>query len=312
MNKVSIIIPLYNAEKYIIETLKSAINQTYENKEIIIIDDGSTDDSKRKIEKYIDNTVKYFYQKNSGVSVARNKGIEMATGDYITFLDSDDILHEDKVQKQMNVIKKWNYDVCYCTYNNWDFFENEKKIKKMKFISGNIIENYLNEDTIPQTGTWLIKKEIIKLNNIKFTPKCNWGEDIEFFTKVLFYSNCGYVEEALLDYRIEHTGSLSKSYKSTMKDIEMWERLKDWIKNQSDKFENRKFYCELIDRYRISRSYLDYTLILLKYNENINLDMDILSFIKFRLKKKDIKLYIKKIYILYKNKTMKNRGKKCE
>ena len=91
-NKVSIIIPAYNCEKYIFECLESVINQTYSNLEIIIIDDGSTDNTSEICQRFekIDNRIIYTWQENSGVSKARNKGIDLAKGKYIVFIDADD------------------------------------------------------------------------------------------------------------------------------------------------------------------------------------------------------------------------------
>ena len=89
--KVSVIIPLYNEEKYILECINSVINQTYKNLEIIIVDDKSTDNSLKILEQIKDDRIKTIkLDKNSGVAHARNKGVEVSTGDYICFLDSDD------------------------------------------------------------------------------------------------------------------------------------------------------------------------------------------------------------------------------
>ncbi|MCI8587487.1 MAG: glycosyltransferase family 2 protein, partial [Clostridia bacterium] len=104
MKKISIIIPVYNTEKYIERCLNSVINQKYENKEIIVINDGSTDRSEEKINKYI-NQITYIKKENSGLSDTRNVGIEKATGEYIMFIDSDDYIEEcllDKLKPYIN------------------------------------------------------------------------------------------------------------------------------------------------------------------------------------------------------------------
>ncbi|KAB2867528.1 MAG: glycosyltransferase family 2 protein, partial [Bacteroidales bacterium] len=97
---ISVIIPTYNAERFIIETLTSVINQSYTHWECIIIDDGSTDSTKEIIDEYCkaDNRIKYYYQKNSGPSVARNVGVKIALGEYIQFLDSDDVLLPERFE----------------------------------------------------------------------------------------------------------------------------------------------------------------------------------------------------------------------
>lgn len=104
MNKVSIIVPVYNTIKYLDRCVKSLTNQTYRNIEIILVDDGSTDGSSELCEqyKYNDNRIVVLHQKNAGVSSARNRGIEVASGDYITFCDSDDYYEQDKIEIQIN------------------------------------------------------------------------------------------------------------------------------------------------------------------------------------------------------------------
>ncbi len=98
---VSIIIPLYNSESYIAETISSAIDQTWSNKEIIVIDDGSTDRSLEIAKRFESANVKVLSQKNSGASAARNKGLSESKGDFIQFLDADDLLMPDKIEKQV-------------------------------------------------------------------------------------------------------------------------------------------------------------------------------------------------------------------
>lgn len=298
MIEVSIIITLYNAEKYIEETILSAINQTYKNKEIIVIDDGSTDNSSKIVKKYLDENIRYYYQENRGVAVARNKGIKLAKGNYISFLDSDDILYKDKIQKQIEQIKKDDSDACYCGYNNWYDKSNKKEVKKMIFKKGKIIEFYLNENTIPQTCTWIINKNILNKQKIQFTEKCNWGEDLEFFSKILLYSNVTFVEEELMDYRIREVESLSSKFKLTYDDIIMWERLKIWINEQNISFKEKETYLNIIDRYRINRTYVDNMMGKIKLKQSITNEIKYLDKVKFKLCKKDMKLYIKKIYVL--------------
>ena len=101
---VSIIIPLYNAEKYIAETIQSALDQTWPNKETIIIDDGSTDDSLAIAQQYVSESLRVLTQENKGASVARNYGLAEAKGDYIQFLDADDLLSANKIEAQMNLL----------------------------------------------------------------------------------------------------------------------------------------------------------------------------------------------------------------
>ncbi len=101
---VSIIIPVYNAEKYLTETIESAINQTWSNKEIVIVDDGSTDQSLVIARRYENDRIKVYSHENKGASAARNLGLLHTTGDYIQFLDADDRLNENKIKSQIEVL----------------------------------------------------------------------------------------------------------------------------------------------------------------------------------------------------------------
>ena len=113
MKKVSIIVPVYNVDKYIRNTLESILKQDYQNKEIIIIDDGSTDKSLEICNNilYERKNVKIIHQNNLGVSVARNKGLENATGDYIMFVDADDILERDMISTLVKIMDGKNADI---------------------------------------------------------------------------------------------------------------------------------------------------------------------------------------------------------
>jgi glycosyltransferase involved in cell wall biosynthesis len=111
---VSIIIPLYNAEGYITETIASALNQTWRNKEIIIVDDGSTDNSLAVAKKFEHEDIKIFSQANKGASAARNKGLAEAKGDYIQFLDADDLLSPNKIENQVALLQGKSNSIANC------------------------------------------------------------------------------------------------------------------------------------------------------------------------------------------------------
>lgn len=110
---VSIIMPVYNKENYLEKSILSVLNQTYKNIELVIINDGSTDKSEEIILKMMyDNRIKYYKQSNNGVSIARNNGIKVALGEFVSFLDADDYYDETFIEKMLNKIKDKN--VCYC------------------------------------------------------------------------------------------------------------------------------------------------------------------------------------------------------
>jgi len=116
---VSIITPSYNSARFIAQTIESVLSQTYKNWEMIIVDDISSDNSNEIIEKYVqrDNRIKFIkLEKNSGPAVARNRAIEEATGRYIAFLDADDLWMSDKLQKQIDFMQSYNYELTYTAY----------------------------------------------------------------------------------------------------------------------------------------------------------------------------------------------------
>ena len=102
---VSVIIPAYNASRYIVSTIQSVLNQSYRYLELIIIDDGSKDNTAELVKTFTDERIQYFYQLNQGVSVARNTGISKAKGDFIAFLDADDIWRSENLEVKLNYLK---------------------------------------------------------------------------------------------------------------------------------------------------------------------------------------------------------------
>lgn len=122
MKKVSVIIPVYNVEKYIDKCMESVLNQTYSNLEIILVDDGSPDNSGKMCDEYTvkDNRVKVIHKENGGLSSARNMALDIATGEYVAFIDSDDFVETTMIEKVVSKIEETNADVCmfsYFTYN---------------------------------------------------------------------------------------------------------------------------------------------------------------------------------------------------
>lgn len=124
--KVSIVIPIFNSEMVVMEAVDSCINQTYENIEIIVIDDGSTDGSRLLLNEYIlGGQIKYYYQENKERSAARNFGLDVASGDYINFLDSDDVLYRNKIEKEVFFLER-NKDF-FATYSAVEYVDSKKK-----------------------------------------------------------------------------------------------------------------------------------------------------------------------------------------
>ena len=203
---ISVIIPTYNRGKYITESLMSVLKQTYHNLEIIVIDDGSTDNTEFLISQFKDDRIKYIkLRENKGACFARNLGIKMANGDYITFQDSDDIYHLNKIEKQYrNIIKKnSDFDFCeICFHFNSTFkviFPRKYQLKKI--MRKQILEELCNGNFI-STQSILIKRALIKNNlfDINF-PRL---QDYDLVLRIIPNCKVSFSKEVLVDlYRKE-------------------------------------------------------------------------------------------------------------
>jgi glycosyltransferase involved in cell wall biosynthesis len=211
---VSIVIPLYNAEKFITETIESIISQTISNYEILIIDDGSTDGSANKIKSYLtDNRFKYFYQKNSGVSVARNTGLEKANGVYILFLDADDVLTNNFLEARIEQLE--TNDAIGCCGSEVIKIdevgriieEKEKAVAPDKNAIYTILLYKENVATIP--SNLVFKTSIIKQNKLKFNTHLSSTADRYFLLEFLQFANCKRINTAQIYYRV-HSNSMSQ------------------------------------------------------------------------------------------------------
>lgn len=195
MKKISIIIPAYNSEKYLERCIKSIINQKYTNIEIILINDGSTDNTSEICEEFERNNtnVVYISKSNEGPGETRNKGIKMATGDYIGFVDADDYIHKDMYQTMMNEAEKSNSDIVQCGYYQENekgiIFKEEKLVKKPFIIEGsqNCIIEYEKKQKINNfLCTKLFKKELFKGITI---PPLYYAEDQCALTQLFYKCN---------------------------------------------------------------------------------------------------------------------------
>lgn len=229
--RYSIIIPMYNAEDFIINTLNSIMRNDLSKTEIIIVDDGSTDDGATLAENHLKEAASCQYkiirQDNGGVSKARNTGISVASGDYIIFCDSDDEMEEGLIEEldETYIDSKAVYDVIA-----WPFFAEQKGDKKLRCMvshgpvqdrgivrSGDYSRNdflriHLLEGFKVRLGSFAIKRDIIESGKLRFDESCTLGEDVEFFMKAFLKSVLFHVlEEPYYTYK-KHQGSLAYSY----------------------------------------------------------------------------------------------------
>lgn len=312
MNKlVSVIIPVYNVEKYICECIESVINQTYKNLQIIIINDGSTDNSKNLCNKYAnkDNRIIIVNKKNGGAASAKNIGIDIAEGDYIAFLDGDDYLNLDAIEYMVNLIENYNSDIAHCdfyeVYKNKNREEDVIKAEVKVLETEEMLRKLLTDWKTGLFTNKMFKKEVIK--GIHFIEgRCI---DDDFFTyKCIMKSKSIVVSNKITyNYRMRLSSVMQSSdYKKQI--------LIDRINLQTERYENiissfpyldKDFFYAMLDMFIIlSRDYFideviinDLKLILKKYIKkmlfsNINIS---------------IKVQILRIYLLDASKLVKEK-----
>lgn len=229
---VSVIVPVYEAESYILRCVTSVLCQTYEHLEVILIDDGSTDRSFKICSQLVqqDSRVHVYHQKNQGVAAARNKGIEYATGEFIFFLDSDDWIDKITLLEMVSTIKKYGTEICLCgfCYESESSYKNvnvgmDFTIAKNKFMNNLFWELY-EKAILFNIGTKLYKTDIIKKNNIRFCENMMVYEDICFFFDYMSYVNdLSFCKGCFYHYFQENSNSITHSYKK-----EFWKNTMDY------------------------------------------------------------------------------------
>lgn len=294
MTKVSVIVPVYNVEEYLEKCLDSLVNQTLKDIEIIIINDGSPDNSQKIIDNY---TKKYkniiaIKDTNHGQGHARNKGIKIAKSKYIMFLDSDDTLELNSIEKMYNIMEKENSDVVVADINkivkdNKQYFKNYYKYSEKDNI--NLMLSH------PGPVAKLYKKDIFVKNNIKFLENVYY-EDLAMTPVLsLYIDKVNYLNEPIYNYLIRENSTMKqKEYNSKMDDIFT---VVNYIENEFNQRFKGQYQEELeyinIEHllYSASLRYLDYSV----YKEKI----------------KEIKNIIKTKYPNWKNnKYYKQKSKK--
>ena len=283
MPKLSIIVPVYNVEKYIDKCIESLVNQTLQEIEIIIVNDGSQDRSEEKIENFVKKyptKIKYLEKKNGGLSSARNLGLNYATGEYIAFLDSDDYVEKNMYEEMYKLAKKENSDIVECDFI-WEWEYGKKVFDKRKEYQ------YPDKDKRqimkkPRVVVWnkIYKREII--NKTRFSEGLIY-EDLEFFYKIVPYlKTISYIDKYFVHY-VQRKNSISNT---------QTEKINDIFKILDNIFD---YYVEnnLYNKYKKELKYMSRRILLGSSMKRILKTKD------FHLK---LKMIIKTIFYLLKNK----------
>lgn len=190
--KVSVIVPIYNVEKYLPECLDSILNQTFSNYELILVDDGATDTSGEICERYAahDNRIKIIHKENGGLSSARNAGINVAVGDYIAFIDSDDAVHPDYLRDMVSIAETQEADLVACHFVKGKDCVWEEADDTLDIRIGREILNRMNDDDVTVTVAWnkLYHRKFFHDYGLRY-PEGKIHEDMFLTPQVLYHAN---------------------------------------------------------------------------------------------------------------------------
>lgn len=256
MKTVSVIIPVYNVEKYLTKCLESVVGQTYSELEIICVNDGSPDNSEAILRDFAgrDKRIRIITQQNTGLSGARNTGIREATGDYIVFLDSDDWMDTDTVAAAVENAEENGVDCVLWGYVR-EFADKsaEKKIfdsdiifdeaqtrqlhRRLAGLTGSELANPENTDALVTAWGKLYRTDIIKSNSLSFVDtKIIGTEDLLFNMHYFgFVKTCSFINKPFNHYRKDNDSSLTRSYKPKLFSqwTELYRRIREYISDNS-------------------------------------------------------------------------------
>lgn len=225
--KVSVIIPVYKVEKFIRKCVDSVLNQTYANLEVILVDDGSPDNCPLICDDYAkrDTRVRVFHKTNEGQSSARNLALDNMTGDFVSFVDSDDYIEPNMICAMLQKVESENGDVAICLEKR----DNEENFK------GDIYKNILEDKIGSQVWRYLFKAS--QFSGKRF-PVGRFAEDIAILDKVLYNSKIIYVPERFYNYYFDNQENSSNTpqnkYKNTVDRAIAFSGRYEWLKDKAD------------------------------------------------------------------------------
>lgn len=246
--KISIIVPIYNGEAYIEKCLTSLTAQTYQNIEIILINDGSTDNSLKLLKKFAskDNRIVIFSQKNQGISTAHAQGLKLATGRFVMFCDVDDWYDKDMCEKMLHTIEEQNVDLVVCNTNVISSYATHYTTYLKNAHTGKYaISLPLIQKTNVLLCNKIFKKDLIEKYHIKFPLKHEHDDDCFFMQYLSIAQNICFLDDQLYNYYV-HSGSMSEHYQTRN------------IKHLYDKFYALKTYYAFLIRNKLLEKRRDF------------------------------------------------------
>ena len=224
---VSVVMPVYNGEDYIEETIKCVVDQTYRTIELIIVDDGSTDNTAEIVKSLMndDSRIKYYYREKGNAGVQRNYGFEQSKGEFLLFLDSDDLFERDMIEKMINKIIIDKADICVCNADQYNT-ENGEYVSKPQYLrmkaipeeipfSRKSIGNKILYFTTSVPWNKLIKREFIENNNLRFQDIERANDQLFSIMALVMAESITIVEDVLVHYRVKQKGNLTTDFSQT-------------------------------------------------------------------------------------------------
>ena len=254
--KVSVILCFYNEEKYLAQSIDSVLRQTYSNFELILVNDGSTDYSEKIVEKYHDSRIRYkTYEGNKHLAYARNRGLELATGDYLAFFDGDDIMVPDKLEKQVAFLDE-HVDIMVVS-GGYSYMDGEGHIEKEiitpKYLDDRHIRAFFLFGNCIANGASMFRREVVDKYHLFLDESNSASEDWRYWISVLQYGKFANINECCYYYRINHGSKAKKIMKSDQQKyfnkineiLEVAWKTRGFILDTEDIVFIHKFLCEL-------------------------------------------------------------------
>jgi len=212
--KVTVITPAYNAERYLEKTVASLLAQSFQDWELVIVDDGSTDSTPRILESFTDKRIKTIHQKNGGEARARNTGLENAAGEYIAFLDADDLYLPNALEDLSAFLDSHpEYSVVYSDGHICD--EEDRPLMRLNEIrsgiqTGNVLENIVISSSIVTVPVCtMTRSSVVREHEIRFDPNLVIGPDWDFWIQIAVHGKFGYLDKVTCMYRV-HNSNITK------------------------------------------------------------------------------------------------------
>lgn len=249
MIKLSVIVPVYNAEQTLQDCLSSLQVQNCQDIEIILVNDGSKDGSLELCKKMAENDHRIIVidSENEGVSAARNKGIKRASGEYIAFVDADDSVEADIYTEMLSVARRNRAPIVFCNYKEVDESGNERAVDQIQFLGKDRADSRLvvsrlisisKEALFGVVWRTLFKKSLITDNNIAFTPDLTMAEDLQFLLKCLKYTDqVGLCSKYLYNFKVSNQSTTGRYMEKQDDDMRY---VNDWMMKYVKEFHENK------------------------------------------------------------------------